>query len=408
MKAQVNENIFNLKDYSACADLSGNIDLASLSVSNHFMNTLLFKDHIDSQTKQWMFNALKNKNTLGFDLNENISYIVFPDTLAGTTNLGIFAGFGNYFHIDMNVTDDLLKLFFGGNTQFKGKTAILDNSSLNLISYQQLQLGIVTKFGDGKIKHTFGIAIGINKGIQNASVNIDRGKLFTEKNAEYIDLNAEYDFHRSDTSGNSTFKGIGSSLNLYYSFTTEKNDRFDFSATDLGFIRWNKNSQQFSKDTSIHFEGVSIDDPLNIEGNIFGDSNPDSLANTFTNADTTKAYFMLTPACFRISYTHVLSKTFRIEGSITKKLYVHYDPLFMIRVSHLCGSKNIFSASLSYGGYTGSNPLKSHNINTGIELAHRFGKGFIVKVGTNYLNGFINPHTQTAEGAYLSLKKYFF
>ncbi|MFH0866654.1 MAG: DUF5723 family protein [Bacteroidota bacterium] len=408
LKAQMENDYFSTGRYKACAYIGANIDLASSSVSNHFMNTFLWKDSIDITTKQWMFDALDKNNVTGFDYNDRLSFITFPDTFAGTTDMGIFVSYGNHYHIDMDVTRDVLKLFYGANTQYKGKTADIGNSSLNLIYYQQLQLGVVSKFGNGRLHHSFGLGISINNGIQNTRINIDHGSIYTEKDAKYIDISAAYEINRSDTSGSAVYKGFGTSLNIYYSFFTDKKNSFGFSVTDLGFIRWNKNSQQFTKDTAIHFEGVIIDDPLDIEGNIFGNSNPDSVINTYTYADTAMAYFMLTPACFKISYLYNLSDKFRIEGSLIKKLYIHYDLLFMLKALYAFGENNIFSVNINYGGYSGSNPLKSHNINTGIEYAHRFGKGLVINIGTNYLNGFINPYSQTAQGAYVSIKKYFF
>lgn len=406
--AQVGSNYFSIDEYHATAGVDANIDLASLSINNHFMNTFLLNDHIDSISKQWMFNALKKNNATGLDLDDKISMTIFPDTFAGLTNMGIFVSYGNIYHIDMDATRDLLKLFFGGNTQFKGKTADIGNSSLNLVNYQQIQLGFATRFGEGKLHHTFGVGISINNGIQNTRISIDHGSLYTEKDAKYIDLSAGYDIYRSDTSGSSGFKGLGSSINLYYSFYTDKKNRFDFSATDLGFIRWNKNSQHFAKDTAIHFEGVTINDPLNIEENIFSNSNPDSIVHIYTYADTAMAYFMLTPACFKISYLYHFSDKLQIEASVAKKLYIHFDPLFMLKALMTLGKNNMLSLNINYGGYTGSNPLISHNVNTGIEYLHRFGKGLTINIGTNFLNGFINPDSQTAQGAYVSLKKYFF
>jgi hypothetical protein len=371
------------------------------------MNTFLWQDNIDNTAKERMFNKLHKKNVIGFDLDEKISFLAFPDTFAGKTNKGIFISYENHNHIDIAATRDLVKLFFGGNKQFKGKTADIGNSSLNLLKYKQLQFGVISKFGNEKIQHSIGVGISFNDGIENTSVSIDHGSIFTAKDAEYIDVAAGYDIYLSDTSGKKGSKGFGSSLNLYYSFQTQKNNHFDFSFTDLGFIQWNNNSRHLSKDTTLHFDGVTIDDPLNIEGNIFGDTNPDSILHAFTNADTSHSYFMLTPACFRISYLYNFSENFQLEGSVTKKLYVHYDPLWMLKAQYVCG-KNILSLNLNYGGYTGGNPYESHIVNTGLEYIRCFGKGFILLAGTNFLNGFINPVTQTAQGAYVSIKKYFF
>lgn len=405
--AQVTNDYFREGDYSASAEAGLNIDVASSTISNSFINTFLWEDHIDDKSKQRMFNSLQKTNVAGFDLDDKLTFITFPDTFAGTTNMGVFVSYGTHLHLDLDMTRDMIKLFFAGNKQFKGKTADIGNSSLNLINYQQLQFGVISRFGEGKTHHSFGVGVSINNGIQNTRIRFSKGNLYTAPDAEYIDIHAAFDVNRSDTSDNKKFKGFGSSLNLYYSFNTENKNIFNFSISDLGFIQWNKNSQQFSKDTAMHFDGVHIDDPLNIEGNIFGNANPDSIVHSYTYADTTFSYFMLTPACFKVSYLHNFNEILSFEGSVTKKMHIHYDPLFMLRANLKTCKNSMISLSIHYGGYSGSNPLKSHNVNFGIEIAHLFGKSFMFIAGTNYLNGFINPATQNAQGAYVSLKKYF-
>jgi hypothetical protein len=355
-----------------------------------------------------MFACLRPNNTLGCDLQGGISYVVFPDTFMGNTNMGLFIKYNKYYHVDMSFTRDLCKLFFDGNQQFAGETADLSNSSLNVINYEQIQFGILEKFGEGKLKHTFGIGISLNNGYNNTIVNIKNGSLYTDPNAQYINFSANYNVFRSDTTGSNTaFKGIGTSINIYYSFETTNKNAFEFELTNLGFIGWGHHGQQLSKDTSIHFNGINVTDILNIQGNVFHNANADSILHAYTYAKKSSPYTTLTPACLKISYLYHLSEKVRMQFLIQKYFFSNYDPLFMVKFMYQPTKRNIISLNFNYGGYQGADVLGNRNINTGIEYAHDFGKGLVMLAGTNYLNGYLWPYSQTGQGIYFTIKKYF-
>ena len=409
-KAQVGDNHFYYENYKSVAEIDGSYEFNSNSITTKFLNNYLYGSYIDSLPKQWMFRELKQKNTFGSDFESGFSFLFCPDTLFGETGMGIFIKYNMYNHIDLSFSDDLFKLFFDGNKRYAGKTADLSHSSLNILNYDQIQLGIRSTFEGYNIKHTFGIGLSINNGYKNMYINILDGNIFTDANAEYIDFSANYEVSQSDTSHTllGTFKGLGTSVNLYYSFKTKKNNYFNFQITDFGFIRWNGQSRQFSKDTAIHFEGINVTDIFNIEGNIFGNSNTDSIVHSYTSSNIARPYTMPTLACLKISYMYNFSERIRTEFIVNQKLFVHYDPFFLLKAQYLPDKRNIISLNLSYGGYGGLDIMKKHEINAGLEYSHNFGKGLILLAGSNYLNGFIYPYSMTAQGAFISIKKYFF
>ncbi|MGD0712483.1 MAG: DUF5723 family protein, partial [Bacteroidales bacterium] len=395
--AQLSDNYFNYANCKAVAGIDMSYEFSSNSITTKFLNTYLFGSNIDSLNKQRMFAHLKPNNTFGCDLQGGLSYVVYPDTFMGNTNMGLFVKYNKYYHVDMSFTKDLFKLFFDGNEQFAGQTVDLSNSSLNVINYEQIQFGILEKFETEKLKHTFGIGISLNNGYANNIINIRKGSLYTAPNAEYINFSANYDVFRSDNLNNSSaFKGIGTSINIYYSFETANKNTLSLELTNLGFLTWSRHSQQLSKDTSIHFEGVNVNDILNIQGNIFHNANADSILHAYTYAKKNSPYTTMTPACFKISYLYKFLDKLRTQFIIQKYFFSNYDPLFMIKFQYLPTRKNIVSFNFNYGGYQSTDIMENHNINMGIEFAHDFGKGLIMLAGTNYLNGYISPYSQTA------------
>jgi len=404
--SQISDHYFDYDNCKTSVGTNFSYEFNSNSITNKFLNTYLYGNHIDSLRKQWMFANLQPQNYFGADIEGGLSAVTFPDSFAGGTNMGLFVRYNRYYHVDLSFTDDLFKLFFDGNQRFAGETANLSNSSLNAVSYDQIQFGLFSKYSINNYKYTFGYGVSINNGYQNTVVNIKQGSLYTDANAEYIDFAANYDVARSSTPSK-IFKGLGTSINFYYSIESPKKNVFDLQLTNLGFIRWNKQSQSFSKDTTIHFDGVNVTDILNIKGNIFGNANTDSIVHAYTYSNLKTSYYTLTQACLNISYLYNISERSRVDLFMIKKFFSHYDPCFIAKIQYLPNKKNVISLNLSYGGYSTIDISDNHDINVGLEYAHDFGKGLVVIVGSNYINGFIYPCTTTAQGAFFSLKKYF-
>ncbi len=97
-----------------------------------------------------------------------------------------------------------------------------------------------------------------------------------------------------------------------------------------------------------------------------------------------------------------------MEISIRKKFFSNYDPLFMLKLQYFTNKRNLWSLNLSYGGYSSADLLENHSFNIGLEYAHDFGKGLVMLVGSNYLNGFLWPNTVATQGAYFTIRKYFY
>jgi hypothetical protein len=63
-------------------------------------------------------------------------------------------------------------------------------------------------------------------------------------------------------------------------------------------------------------------------------------------------------------------------------------------------NENIFAGiNAGYGGFA--------SVHFGIDVQARFAKSWLIRAGTNYLNGLISPKKQTAQDAAVSIVKSF-
>lgn len=378
-------------------------EIASSSISNNFTNAFLFSDRIDITQKQKMFSSLQQSNYMGADVNQYLNFNLVFDTLLSCQNIGITAGIYNNYHIDMTFTDDLMELFFSGNKSFEGKTAKLSGSSLNMMQYQIFQLGLVKQFKTEHATHTIAVAPGYVNGNNYTNIKFNNASLYTAPDAEYINLNAAFEAVFSDTAslGKYSGKGKGISLNLHYDYICKNNNAFFIDISDLGFIQWNNNTLTSTKDTSIHFEGVAVDDILNIQENVFGNANTDSIKQDYIYSGTHGSVRVNLPARFEIGFSKKLKNNLSLFAGLKKRIFSNY------KLQYSAGAKINFqknasiALNLNHGGY--SSTRMADDINLGFEIEKTFYKKLRLILGSNSLNGFVFGNSVTSQGIYCSL-----
>ncbi len=395
LKAQENNNVIAV---------GLNYEIGSTSISNNFTNAFLFSDYIDSTKKQHLYNELANTNRLGADIVQKAEFRYVFDTLFSCKNFGISAGVYNNFHLDMNFTDDLMKLFFSGNKAFEGKTADLSNASLNMMQYQVFRLGIIKQFKTDFASHSFGFSVGFVNGTDYTNIRFKNALLYTAPDAEYIDLTANYQACLSDTSssGKYTSKGKGASINFNYSYQCIHNNVFYVDVSDLGYIKWNNQTINTKKDTSIHFEGVVIDDILNISGNIFGNGNTDSIKQNYIYSGTTSDLIVALPVKLEIGYQRILNAKSSVFVILKKRFHSNYTLQYSAGLKYTVSKNTAFTSNLNIGGYSAIH--KGDLVNLGIEIQQQFAKRFKIILGTNSMNGFVFSNSVSTQGIYASLQ----
>ena len=202
---------------SVSVGVIGEYSINSTVLSNEFYNFFIQGGYIDTEAKDRISGRLRTSNQLGGDVNFGIYYAQKIDSLFGKARhkLNYFINISNRWHFDVRFSDDLFNLGFYGNKIFAGQTAELGDFNLNLLKYQQFELGLMNSNDSGK---QYGFGISFLKAEEHFYINSNRADLYTETTGEYVDLNMNLQINQSDTAsrGLQAFNGWGLSTDLFY------------------------------------------------------------------------------------------------------------------------------------------------------------------------------------------------
>lgn len=372
----------------------GDAFLNSPSLNNHFFHEFNKSGHISEDIKNEVSGSLDTKNRLGADINYGLFY---HQKLNSSWQYSI--SISDRAHANAIFPGDLFDLSFYGNKKFEGDTAILDNTNINYLRYQQIQAGIIKSSEKG---NRYGLAASFLKGEENYYLKLDRARLFTEKNGESIEADFSAEINLTDTAdkGIDAFHGWGISSDLFAEFPLKLKEYRSFfraEVNDLGFIQWNNKSLSYKTDTSIHFEGAYISDIFQLNDSVLNAISPDTLSEDLRSSGITNNYSSYLPALMKLSWMLEADK-FLFSFGVAHRLNANYSPFCYLKTT--CKFSPYFSAGskISYGGYG--------KICFGAEISFLF-KNFIFQAGSNTLEGLIFSKYSGGNSGFIALRKEF-
>lgn len=374
--------------------------IASVSIAVKFQNAFLQSKFIDNDLKDESLDMMKDENRIGSRLNAGTYFRKNSKRFWGIDSASWFVAVKERSHFNSLFPKDLFGLYFYGNKTYAGKTADVSDLNYRSVIYQQIEYGILKEKIRNEKKTGFAVSVSALNGQRYLEITTANGTLFTQSDAEYIDMNIDLKSQQSDSTkhnfGNSN--GLGASACFMFYCSKENKYRLSFSATDIGFIAWNGKSNYFEVDTNYHFEGVIVN---NLFDSLYLDlKGEQDFKEGFKKNREAKSFTSLLPFCFGLSYERIL-----IPGKLTAAVSVEhilnadFIPQTSLLASWAFSKKTRGGISVQYGGYGG--------LNAGIYFDKDFGKGYILSLGSAYLNGYILSSSSTSQGGYASLKKVF-
>ncbi len=381
--------------------IAADFSLNSNCLTTNFISKFYNGGYIDKELKNSVLEKVKQKNRIGLDFNYGIYAAFAPDSFMHKKNISFFFSLRDRQHFDARFSKDFYKLAFYGNAQFAGKTASLSDFNLNFVRYQQVQFGFFSSKLDSAAR--FGVSVSFLKGEQLASIYAKKANLFTSEDGQYIDFETEVQIAQSDTSkkGIGAFNGAGASIDIFFEapFKTKIGDaKLSVSISDIGLLRFNKNSLYLNQDSTFHFEGFQINTIYDLQDSTFSATSQDSIINNIAPFKKQAVTYTL-PAVLLINYRLQLSKKFALAEGVRYVYNGNYNLLLYAKADYWINKKMNVSATFAWGGYG--------NFNYGFGFYGNIGKGYMIYLGSNNLEGIVAPKKTGGLGAYVSLVKNF-
>ncbi len=269
-------------------DASGQYD--SNALRNDLVSALWKGGEVSREVREASRDELKGDNRAGYDLHFALS-VRYGESFLGSKRLRPVIGLGHRDVLGMRFTDAVYDLTFFGNAGYEGDAAIIAPTRVEEQRYQQLS------FGFERIDRADHLHLALVNGQYLNAVRLDRGYLYTAPDGRYIDADLQGSWHTSDTAGQAMGRSNGLGLALSGGIEL-RSARFAFklSAEDVGFIVWNSASQQLHQDGVIHYDGLYVDDIIDLDGTILGDA---QLRDTLGLNTTAGSFTRFLPARFR-------------------------------------------------------------------------------------------------------------
>lgn|GEM_PF-1918348 len=382
------------------AGIDANYFISSNAVTTKFTNSYLNSKFLDAEIKDGSLEKMKDKNSLGSELNAGIYYRYGSKKSTDSCRVSHFFSLKERTHFTTKFPKDLFELYFYGNKPFAGTTADLSDFRYRSIQYQQLQFGIMHQTTKGEKEFGYAVSVAAINGENFIDIKTTNGSLYTDADAQYVDMNLHLESKQSDSTHKSfgSSNGLGASLDFEFHYGIKNKYNIRFCANDMGMISWNKKSFAFEVDTNYHFEGVVVN---NLFDSLYLDLKSETdFKEGFKENKESKSTTTALPFRFNVSYERTLTpEKFTIALGAEYIFNSDFKPQISLTTNYFISRRFHAGIFLLYGGFGG--------FHGGVHFDKDFGKGFILSAGTAYLDGYIFSSSSAGQGAYAGIKKIF-
>jgi hypothetical protein len=269
-----------LPDSRTNLEFSGGVLVNSNAVTSAFSNAFINPIFIDESLKETTYRRLETNNRFGLELEYGASLSFFPDSSWRANKHAIRVQYKQGEVFAAAFTNDVFRLFFGGNAAFADKTAALGPSAFYNLRSRSIYIDYL-KVAKG-MSFSFGLAV--VQGNNLIDTRINEGSLYTSSDGSFLDLQWKGKAMLSNSNGvgesKSLSPGFATRVSIGRMFGRTKRWHLQLKAEDVGFINWNSGTTLINADTSVRFTGLQFNDLFNTE---WGTVRPaDSLRRIFT------------------------------------------------------------------------------------------------------------------------------
>ena len=354
-----NDYFFFLDTPSTTISLYSNYSVLNNSFSGKFINYLRNNKYLSNDVKNT--NYYRNQFFSIYNWHNTIDYYIQPDSLFGTDENGLHISLAYSQFSSAIANKELIKLLLYGNKQYTDSKVLLSNTVFQYLNYATFSLGIYKNYEANTFffKGIFDLNLHVFREFQ--SIFIKDGHFYTANDGVYLDLylKGKYLYSRQ----------LNPALSFNMGMQVFQKDwlmKFAFEIKRLGFLMVRKKGIYSNIDTTLHFEGIEIQNILNnvqFENNML---NNDSLKNYYLSFVDTGTYYYRLPEVTKITVSKLWKHNFLKETYLG--IYNIYDlgkflpELYAAQVFKFFKNSD-FTMGFSYIRFSNINPYTTITFN---------------------------------------------
>lgn len=273
---------------------------------------------------------------------------------AFTNNGALKVGIEQANFISSNIDQDLISLIANGNTIYKGQTLNFTNSNLLFFNENSLQLEYIKSFKINDFKLFVKPSLQLREVNNFAKASMYSSSLFTEENAEYIDL--VYNYKYALQTNAKSFSGFGFSGGLSVEAVFNNGTEIELGIDDLGrYFFNNSNFKSGSRSGEIEYSGIFLEyAELSNFGNLNINSVSDSLVSLIEPKNESNKFNLSSP--YR-SYLRLMGKIGNngiIEATATYLPNFTPNPIVQLNYLHCISPSFHLGFNVGNGAFGGT------------------------------------------------------
>lgn len=341
---------------------------------------------LSPEVRQRSLEAAGPRNRAGYALSATLTYS-WGGGFLGHGNLAPRISLSHQSFLGLRFTDDAFLLSFFGNKQLEDRTAHIGPGAFRQTTFQQFRFGVEDR------KTGSFLEVGVVNGSSLNEGRIQQADLYTSPSGQYLELDLDGSYRRSDTAAHAGSRGIGAAVAFRWRHAVNllgHGCTISIGAADLGFIAWGTRSLAVDKDTLIHYAGLAVNGILDLDNLILDEhSLQDSLGLGFS----AKGFSSILPAQVqaKLEFGKARTTTLGLQRhdyalAVEHRLLPGYLP-------HVAATRDFFvSDALVLGVGAGFGGFGGFRIRLGAEAGA--GRHWTVGIHTDNALGFLPGRTR--------------
>jgi Family of unknown function (DUF5723) len=355
-------------------EISAQGGLGSDLLNNAFIDKMVFGGHLDDELLDGIVGDANEQNRAGLDAKFSMQWWDLRSGLFGNPCIQLMVGISSENHGYVGFSKDFFSLIYRGNATWAGQTKEIGPLHAGYQSFQKFSVGVVDQNTYSQYRLSF------VSGQDYTSIDIRDAALYTSSDLDSLVLTYEGKMYSADPNkrGIGSGKGLGLSLDFDWNIPMkDKKGWFGVSAYNLGMIRWNGHTENYTLDSTFVWTGFEINDLFGIDE----DLNMPELADTIGYTMKTQSRWVSLPADIRVRMLRKLDNVLFIDAGISLQPYQLSLPELRLAFGQDIKGKWQFTEQILFGGYGG--------FRAGIGIRSAAIKNFIFQVGSENLLGWL-------------------